>query len=77
MNALCSDAYFTIHVTPEDDSSYVSYETNASEYLLGTGSYASILESVVGAFCPKRFLVSFTGCEEALQKCTSLPVTQK
>lgn len=46
--------YFTIHITPEPNCSYVSFETNAPEK-----DYGSLIQKVVGLFQPKEFIVTF------------------
>jgi len=76
MNALYKDAYFTVHVTPEEDSSYVSFETNASPTQLGISvdqGYASLVERVTSIFRPSRFLASVVGTEAALRDGPSMP----
>lgn len=53
-NALKNDNYFTIHVTPQEISPYVSFETNMA---WGT---REIIDSVIRLFQPKSFdLVDF------------------
>ena len=46
-------AYFTIHVTPEPQCSFVSFETNAV-----LPSYTALIRSVVSLFQPSQFCVS-------------------
>jgi len=51
MNGLRDDTYSTIHVTPEEAFSYVSYECNAK-----TSSYDDVIKKVLAIFKPRRFL---------------------
>ncbi len=54
MNAILHDAYSTIHVTPEEQSSYASFETNVP-----LRSYNALVRNVVHTFQPERFVVTF------------------
>lgn len=49
--------YFTIHVTPEPDCSYASFETNVPARCIGL-SNNSVLANVVDVFRPGRFSVT-------------------
>merc|ERR1712129_46719 len=49
-NGLMDGKYWSIHVTPENDASFVSFETDF-EY----ENYSEIIGKVVGFFKPKRF----------------------
>lgn len=61
LNALKGDEYFTIHVTPQDCSSYVSFETNAKI----EQNYLPVLRRVIETFNPKAFdVVVFRTCEQ-------------
>ena len=51
MNALKGDAYYTIHVTPEQLGSYVSFETNIDF----RDDLGDLVSRVVGAFRPRSF----------------------
>ncbi|MCB0415513.1 MAG: hypothetical protein KDD50_14345 [Bdellovibrionales bacterium] len=51
LNALKGQFYFTIHVTPQEIGSYVSFETN---YKI-EGSYSKVVERVIGIFEPSSF----------------------
>jgi len=52
-------SYMTIHVTPEPDYSYVSFETNAPQ-----DSYLHIIEKVLKIFRPGKFIMTlFTNKE--------------
>jgi S-adenosylmethionine decarboxylase len=51
------DHYFTVHVTPEPQCSYASFETNVPARQCGR-STADIVEHVVGIFKPGRFSVT-------------------
>eukprot|EP00475_Leptophrys_vorax_P042658 TRINITY_DN80485_c0_g1_i1.p1 TRINITY_DN80485_c0_g1~~TRINITY_DN80485_c0_g1_i1.p1 ORF type:complete len:815 (+),score=216.63 TRINITY_DN80485_c0_g1_i1:383-2827(+) len=51
-NALSDSSYFTIHITPEPEFSFVSFDTN-----LPVTSYNKLLETVLEIFKPKRFSV--------------------
>eukprot|EP00033_Pygsuia_biforma_P001836 GCRY01002054.1.p1 GENE.GCRY01002054.1~~GCRY01002054.1.p1 ORF type:complete len:346 (+),score=40.26 GCRY01002054.1:253-1290(+) len=54
MNGLLEDSYWTIHVTPETEFSYVSFETNVS-----MADYSKVLNRVLEIFRPKRFMAIF------------------
>lgn len=60
LNALFADKdeYYTIHITPEDDYSYVSFETNAHCLC-----YTDLVQQVVDTFKPGTFLVTLYGNE--------------
>lgn len=62
LNAICSseDTYFTVHVTPEPQCSFVSFETNAS---VCTDPNFQLVDKVATIFRPGRFslLVSSFG----------------
>ena len=62
MNAILHDAYYTIHVTPEPECSYVSFETNAS-----LRSYSALVRNVLRVFKPRRFLLTLFGDDKALK----------
>lgn len=49
--------YFTVHVTPEPECSYASFETNVPARQTGRET-AEVVEQVVGIFQPKRFSVT-------------------
>ena len=53
MNALKDDVYITIHVTPEDGGSYVSYETNMIFRCLET--LKKTIQRVIDLFKPSKF----------------------
>ena len=53
MNALLFESYFTIHITPEEEFSYASFETN-----IKAESYESLLRNVLAVFRPGRFTVT-------------------
>ncbi|KFY41006.1 hypothetical protein V494_03250 [Pseudogymnoascus sp. VKM F-4513 (FW-928)] len=55
--------YFTVHVTPEPQCSYASFETNVPGQQTGVET-AEVIEQVVGIFAPGRFSVTlFEGKE--------------
>jgi len=54
MNGLNNDAYYTIHVTPEEHCSYASFESNVS-----LPSYSHLIGKVLGVFKPGRFTLTF------------------
>lgn len=53
MNGLMYEAYFTIHITPEAEFSYASFETN-----LRQGSYNALVKRVLAIFKPERFTMT-------------------
>ncbi|KAI8364745.1 adenosylmethionine decarboxylase [Radiomyces spectabilis] len=63
-NGLSHDRYFTIHVTPEPDCSYASFETNipVEDSHAGDGEISPIealVHQVVDIFGPETFTVTF------------------
>jgi len=68
MNGIAHDAYYTIHVTPEPECSYVSFETNAI-----LTSYSALVRNVLRVFKPRRFLLTIFGDDEALEALKELP----
>jgi len=53
MNGLLNGSYYTIHITPEPQCAYVSFETNVP-----MSDYTKLIKDVVGLFKPARFTVS-------------------
>lgn len=53
VNGLSNDNYFTIHVTPENHCSFVSFETN-----LASKNYTNLTSNVLDAFKPGRFTLT-------------------
>jgi len=47
MNGLLHDAYFTVHVTPQPNCSYASFETNIQ------CDYANLIKNVISIFKPR------------------------
>jgi S-adenosylmethionine decarboxylase proenzyme len=60
-NALNEEAYFTIHITPELEFSFVSFDTN-----LSSSCYDSILRRVLEIFQPGKFSVCLFAEENAV-----------
>jgi len=46
--------YFTIHITPEPECSYVSFETNAD-----SNDYPDLIKRVLDTFKPEQFIFTF------------------
>jgi S-adenosylmethionine decarboxylase len=61
MNSMLHDTYSTIHITPEKECSYASFETNHK-----LKSYNSLIKNVINIFKPKRFLITMISDENAL-----------
>lgn len=72
MNAILHDAYSTIHITPEPECSYVSFETNT---LLE--NYASLVRNVLSVFKPRRFVLTMFGDQTSINSISSLPTDAK
>ena len=69
MNAILYDAYSTIHVTPEPQCSYVSFETNTC-----LDNYAPLVRNVLAVFRPRRFVLTMFGDNGSLRQLKSLPM---
>jgi S-adenosylmethionine decarboxylase len=61
MNAILFHSYSTMHITPEEGSSYASFETNQK-----LSSYTPLVSNVVRAFRPKRFVMTLMADEGGL-----------
>lgn len=68
MNAILHDAYTTIHITPESECSYVSFETNTR-----LTTYCSLVRHVLSIFRPQRFVMTLFGDESFLETLRSIP----
>lgn len=53
VNGLLDESYFTIHITPEPECSFVSFETNIS-----MKDYTALINKVVSTFKPGRWTVT-------------------
>lgn len=53
VNGLLDESYFTIHITPEPECSFVSFETNVSYK-----DYTALINKVVKTFKPGRWTVT-------------------
>lgn len=60
LNALKDQYYFTIHVTPQEVSPYVSFETN----MVDKGQVNDVLKSVIDVFKPRSFDTVFFDSSE-------------
>ena len=70
MNGLNGKSFSTIHVTPENHCSFVSYETNISEQDLLDSSnktYSDLVQDVIDVFKPGRFTVSIFADEHSIK----------
>lgn len=54
-NGIFKDRYFTIHVTPEQEASYVSFETNMIE-----SDYTDLIQRITSLFRPDKFTLVLT-----------------
>lgn len=72
MNAILHETYYTIHVTPEPECSYVSFETNAS-----LNNYDAMIRNVIQVFQPKKFLVTFFGDDSGIKTMKNKPTDDK
>jgi len=59
-NGLLSDSYFNIHITPQEECSYVSFETNVK-----VSCYKELIRKVLETFKPGRFLMTLFANEGA------------
>ncbi|OQX02669.1 MAG: hypothetical protein BWK80_57365 [Desulfobacteraceae bacterium IS3] len=55
LNGVLDDNYVTVHVTPQPENAYTSFETNIIEK-----DYADMVNKVVSVFRPERFTVMLT-----------------
>lgn len=53
--------YFTIHITPEETCSYVSFETNAPN-----NDYPELINRVLDIFKPGQFMITFFANEKSV-----------
>lgn len=72
MNAILHDSYFTVHVTPEAQCSYASFETNTC-----LKNYDSMVRNVLNVFRPKRFVLTMFGDEGAIESILELPTNAR
>mmetsp|Transcript_25060 Transcript_25060/g.52701 ORF Transcript_25060/g.52701 Transcript_25060/m.52701 type:complete len:493 (-) Transcript_25060:344-1822(-) len=69
MNAVLFHSYSTMHITPEEGSSYASFETNQK-----LSNYTPLISNVVRAFRPKRFVMTLMADEGGLVQMGSNPL---
>eukprot|EP00761_Pharyngomonas_kirbyi_P011702 gb/GECH01011728.1/.p1 GENE.gb/GECH01011728.1/~~gb/GECH01011728.1/.p1 ORF type:complete len:345 (+),score=49.20 gb/GECH01011728.1/:1-1035(+) len=62
MNGLLGEHYWTIHITPEDECSYVSFETNVPS---SETDYDALIQRVTKLFRPGRFTLSLFADDHA------------
>lgn len=63
MNAILFRSYSTMHITPEESSSYASFETNQQ-----VASYTPLINNVVRTFRPKRLVMTLMADEDGLKQ---------
>ncbi len=61
LNGIFKTNYFTVHITPQPESAYVSFETNLIEK-----DYSEIIKNVISVFRPKRLSVVLTTSKDDL-----------
>lgn len=68
MNAILYKSYYTMHITPEEGSSYASFETNQK-----LASYTSLINNVIRTFRPRRFVMTLMADEGGLKEIKGNP----
>lgn len=63
MNAILYKSYCTMHITPEEGSSYASFETNQK-----LASYTALINNVVRTFKPKKFVMTLMADKGGLKE---------
>merc|ERR1719203_1010850 len=69
MNSILFHSYSTMHITPEEGSSYASFETNQK-----LKTYTPLISNVVRAFRPKRFVMTLMADEGGLVEMGNNPL---
>lgn len=72
MNAVLDSSYSTIHVTPEAQCSYASFETNTP-----LEDYAPLVKTVLATFRPQRFVLTMFGDDCAIDRLDRLPTDNR
>lgn len=68
MNAILHESYYTIHITPEPQCSYCSFETNTI-----LDNYVPLVRNVLMTFKPQRFVLTMSGDELAINDMKQVP----
>jgi len=68
LNAIRGSTFYTLHVTPQSECSYASFETNLEET-----NYTALVEKVLKVYRPKRFIITVFADESALETIESCP----
>ena len=74
LNALKDEAFFTVHITPEEHCCYASFETNIT---LTTEQYRELLEEVLQVFKPQKFTMTMFADRAGLASIDCSPVEFK
>jgi S-adenosylmethionine decarboxylase len=69
MNAILYKSYYTMHITPEEGSSYASFETNQK-----LASYTALINNVVRTFRPRKFVITLMADEGGLNEMKGNPL---
>lgn len=69
MNAILFGSYSTIHITPEANCSYASFETNQK-----VKSYKALIANVIRTFRPQRFVITLMADEGGLKSIDTNPM---
>lgn len=72
MNAVKDAEYSTIHITPEEECSYCSFETNAQ-----LEDYTDLVRRVLATFRPARFVLTMFGDDAAIDLLARLPTDHR
>lgn len=72
MNAILHETYSTIHITPQSECAYASFETNAV-----LDNYAALIRNALIVFRPKRFVLTMFGEQAAFDNMKRLPTEPK
>lgn len=68
MNAILYGSYTTVHITPEPECSYASFETNTP-----LKSYTSLINNVLGTFRPSRVVITMLADAAGLAEMSENP----